>query len=52
MTKRNKTVSIKIDPELYDKYKTHIKKLGLTISRRFEVFMKQELDITEIGKKA
>jgi len=41
MAKKNVTISV--DEELYDKYVAHCKKNGYVISRKFEIFMEEEL---------
>lgn len=39
----SKNITLKIDEELYHKYKTYCKKKGLVISRQFEIFAEKEL---------
>ena len=36
-------MTLKIDEELYAKYKKYCKNKGLIISRQFEIFVEQEL---------
>ncbi len=39
----SKSVTLKVDSELYDKYREYCKKKGLIISRQFEIFIENEL---------
>lgn len=39
----SKNITLKVDEDLYDKYKEHCKKKGLIISRQFEIFAENEL---------
>ena len=38
-----KNITVKVDEDLYDKYKAHCKDKGLVISRKFEIFAEKEL---------
>ena len=39
----SKSVTLKVDSELYDKYRKYCKKKGLIVSRQFEIFIENEL---------
>jgi len=39
----SKNITLKVDEDLYDKYKAHCKNKGLIISRQFEIFAEKEL---------
>lgn len=46
-----KNVTISVNKELYDKYVAHCKKNGYVISRKFEIFMEEELERTDVEGK-
>lgn len=39
----SKNITLKVDEDLYDKYKAHCKNKSLVISRQFEIFAEKEL---------
>jgi antitoxin component of RelBE/YafQ-DinJ toxin-antitoxin module len=39
----SKNITLKVDEELYHKFKAYCKKKGLVISRQFEIFAEKEL---------
>ena len=39
----NKSVTLKVDPEIYDEYRKYCKKKGLIVSRQFEIMMEEQL---------
>jgi len=45
-----KNITLKVDDELYDKFREYCKKKGLIISRQFEIFMEKELNKHEKGE--
>jgi len=38
-----KNITLKVDSEIYDKYRKHCKKEGWIVSRQFEKLMEEEL---------
>ena len=43
----SKNITLKVDENLYQKYKAHCKQKGLVISRQFEIFAENELKKNE-----
>ncbi len=39
----SKNVTLKVESELYDKYREYCKKKGLIVSRQFEIMMEEQL---------
>lgn len=39
----SKSVTLKVESELYDKYREYCKKRGLIVSRQFEIMMEEQL---------
>lgn len=39
----SKSVTLKVESELYDKYREYCKKKGLIVSRQFEIMMEEQL---------
>ena len=40
----SKSVTLKVDSDLYDKYREFCKKKGLIVSRQFEIMMEEQLE--------
>jgi len=38
-----KNITLKVNSELYDKYRAYCKKKGLIVSRQFEIMMEEQL---------
>ena len=43
MVNKNKNITLSVDSYTYEKYSEYCRKNGLVISKRFEIFMKDEL---------
>lgn len=43
MKNKTKNITLKVNAELYEKFRKHCKEKGLIISRQFEIFMEKEL---------
>lgn len=41
--KMKKNITLKINTELYDKYRLYCKDKGLIVSRQFEIFIEKEI---------
>jgi len=41
----SRNVTLRVDSDLYDKYKELCKKKGLLISRQFEIMMEEQLGV-------
>ena len=44
-----KNITLKVNSDLYDKYREYCKKKGLIVSRQFEIIMEDQLK--EVAKK-
>ncbi len=40
----SKSITLKVDTEIYDKYKEFCKEKGLIVSRQFEIMMEEQLE--------
>jgi hypothetical protein len=47
---QSKNVTLKIDSEIYDKYRAYCKDKGLIVSKQFENFIKEELKRNNKGR--
>ena len=45
-----KKVTLSIDSEIYDKYKTYCEQNAIMLSKKIELFMKGELEAKKKGK--
>lgn len=43
MKNKTKNITLKVNAELYEKFRKHCKEKGLIISRQFEIFMEDRL---------
>jgi len=43
MKNETKNITLKVNAELYEKFRKYCKERGLIISRQFEIFMENEL---------
>ena len=39
----SKNITLKVNSEIYDKYREYCKKKGLIVSRQFEIMMEEQL---------
>ena len=47
---QSKNITLRVNSELYDKYKALCKKKGLLLSRQFEILMEKQLNEGQDGK--
>ena len=47
----SKNITLKVDEQLYEKYREYCKKKGLIISRQFEIFMEEQTRDGMLGRR-
>ena len=46
---KTKNITLKVNADLYDKYREYCRKKGLIVSRQFEIYVEKELEKNERG---